>query len=71
MQPTRELAKDIFAFIRGRLGPYKRVRRIEFSSLPKTISGKIRRVQLRTVEQESASSLDAAKTNTGRRIFRS
>jgi acetyl-CoA synthetase len=50
--PTRELAKEIFAFIRGRLGPYKRVRRIEFSALPKTISGKIRRVQLRAVEQE-------------------
>ncbi len=53
VQPTRELAKDIFAFIRGRLGPYKRVRRIEFSTLPKTISGKIRRVQLRAVEQQS------------------
>jgi acetyl-CoA synthetase len=53
VQPTRELAKDIFAFVRGRLGPYKRVRRIEFSSLPKTISGKIRRVQLRTLEQET------------------
>ena len=53
VQPTRELARDIFAFIRGRLGPYQRVRRIEFSALPKTISGKIRRVQLREEEQES------------------
>lgn len=53
VQPSRELAKEIFAFIRGRLGPYKRVRRIEFSDLPKTISGKIRRVQLRAVEQET------------------
>ncbi len=52
VQPTRELAKEIFVFIRGRLGPYKRVRRIEFSALPKTISGKIRRVQLRAEEQE-------------------
>jgi acetyl-CoA synthetase len=33
-----------------RLGPYKRIRRIEFSELPKTISGKIRRVQLRGIE---------------------
>ncbi len=53
VQPTRELAEDIFRFIRGRLGPYKRIRRIEFSELPKTISGKIRRVQLRALEKEA------------------
>jgi acetyl-CoA synthetase len=34
------------------LAPYKRVRRIEFSELPKTISGKIRRAELR--QQEAA-----------------
>jgi acetyl-CoA synthetase len=50
--PSRELARDIFNFCRGRLGPYKRIRRLEFSDLPKTISGKIRRVQLRAVEKE-------------------
>ncbi|MDD5250304.1 MAG: AMP-binding protein [Rhodocyclaceae bacterium] len=50
--PSRELAKDIFAFMRNHLAPYKRVRRIEFSDLPKTISGKIRRVQLRGLEAE-------------------
>ena len=50
--PDRELASDIFKFIRRRLAPYKRVRRIEFSDLPKTISGKIRRVQLRALEKE-------------------
>jgi acetyl-CoA synthetase len=50
--PSRELAKDIFAFVRVYLAPYKRIRRIEFSDLPKTISGKIRRVQLRNVEAE-------------------
>ncbi len=45
------LAEDILAFARRRLAPYKRVRRIEFvSELPKTISGKIRRVQLRAQE---------------------
>ena len=37
--------------MRRRLAPYKRVRRIEFSDLPKTISGKIRRVELRTSER--------------------
>jgi len=52
-QPSDELAREIFKFIRGRLGPYKRIRRIEFSELPKTISGKIRRVQLRGIELES------------------
>ena len=48
----RELAAEIFKFIRRRLAPYKRVRRLEFSDLPKTISGKIRRVQLRALEKE-------------------
>ena len=50
------MAREIFKFIRGRLGPYKRIRRIEFSELPKTISGKIRRVQLRGIELESRES---------------
>jgi acetyl-CoA synthetase len=45
------LAEALFAFCRRQLAPYKRVRRIEFvDELPKTISGKIRRVQLRTQE---------------------
>ncbi|MEJ5988424.1 AMP-binding protein [Ramlibacter sp. PS3R-8] len=45
------LAEDILAFARRKLAPYKRVRRIEFvDELPKTISGKIRRVQLRAQE---------------------
>ncbi len=51
IEPTRELAKDILGFCRSRLGPYKRIRRLEFSDLPKTISGKIRRVQLRAIEK--------------------
>jgi acetyl-CoA synthetase len=48
--PSRELARDIFAFLRQNLAPYKRVRRLEFADLPKTISGKIRRVELRVNE---------------------
>jgi len=51
-EPTREAALDILRFLRGRLSAYKRVRRIEFAELPKTISGKIRRVQLRQAEVE-------------------
>jgi acetyl-CoA synthetase len=50
--PTRETALDILRFLRGNLSPFKRVRRIEFAELPKTISGKIRRVQLRQAEDE-------------------
>jgi len=45
-----ELAQDIFRFARERLSPYKRIRRIELFELPKTISGKIRRVELRRRE---------------------
>src|SRR5436305_2374218 len=50
-EPSRELAGDILAFCREHLAPYKRIRRLEFAELPKTISGKIRRVELRTAEQ--------------------
>jgi acetyl-CoA synthetase len=51
-QPSRETALSIFQHSRKALAPYKRVRRLEFMDLPKTISGKIRRVQLRTAESE-------------------
>jgi acetyl-CoA synthetase len=57
LKPGREASIDtalsIFLFCRERLAPYKRVRRIEFGELPKTISGKIRRVELRTAEHET------------------
>ena len=43
----RATALDILRFLHERLAPFKRVRRIEFAELPKTISGKIRRVELR------------------------
>ena len=50
--PGEDLARDLFAFIRARLAPYKRIRRLEFADLPKTISGKIRRAELRRLEQD-------------------
>lgn len=53
--PSRELAKEIFIFLRNNLAPYKRIRRIEFSDLPKTISGKIRRVELKQTEEKNRS----------------
>jgi acetyl-CoA synthetase len=53
-EPSRATALSIFQHSRAVLTPYKRVRRLEFIDLPKTISGKIRRVQLRTAEAERA-----------------
>src|ERR1700730_3868560 len=47
VEPSREVALSIFQHLRNVLPPFNRIRRIEFSDLPKTISGKIRRVELR------------------------
>jgi acetyl-CoA synthetase len=49
-----DVAYDILRFCRQRLAPYQRVRRIQFAELPKTISGKIRRVELRDRETARA-----------------
>jgi len=51
-EPTRETAFEVLKYARENLAPYLRVRRIEFFDLPKTISGKIRRVELRGRESE-------------------
>ncbi|MGN8113202.1 AMP-binding protein [Labrys sp. 22185] len=52
-EPSRETALSIFRYTNERLAPFKRIRSIEFvTELPKTISGKIRRVQLRRLEVE-------------------
>ncbi len=53
-EPTRETALSILTHARAQLAPYKRIRRIEFYELPKTISGKIRRVELRAREEQDA-----------------
>ncbi|MFL6261470.1 MAG: AMP-binding protein [Thermoanaerobaculia bacterium] len=52
VEPSRAVAHALFRFSRQRLAPFARIRRIEFAELPKTISGKIRRVELRAMEQE-------------------
>jgi acetyl-CoA synthetase len=54
-----ELACDVFRFVREKLAPYKRIRRLEFKELPKTISGKIRRVELR--KSEASRTADMAR----------
>ena len=51
-EPSEELARDILRHSRENLAPYKRIRRLQFADLPKTISGKIRRVELRSAEAE-------------------
>lgn len=49
--PDAQTAQSIFQHVRARLSPYKRIRRLQFAPLPKTISGKIRRVELRRAEE--------------------
>ena len=51
---TRRRRRRFSPMSAERLAPYKRVRRIEFAELPKTISGKIRRVELRVRERDLA-----------------
>ena len=57
-EPDRDTALSILRYAREHLAPYKRVRRIEFAELPKTISGKIRRVELREREDGGFSEAD-------------
>jgi acetyl-CoA synthetase len=64
-EPGPALARDILAYTREHLAPYKRIRRLEFvpaeGGLPKTISGKIRRVELRSAEEDAAESRSDAE----------
>ena len=52
-EPNADTAKAIMEYARDHLAPYLKVRRVEFYELPKTISGKIRRVELRRREDEA------------------
>jgi acetyl-CoA synthetase len=63
LEPGPELAEDILRYCREHLAPFKRIRRLEFAELPKTISGKIRRVELR--HREEARHGTGASTGTG------
>jgi acetyl-CoA synthetase len=58
----QDAAKEIFAHAQERLSAYQRVRIIEFvNELPKTISGKIRRVELREREAERVADPEAVE----------
>ncbi|MFE7130709.1 AMP-binding protein [Streptomyces sp. NPDC057638] len=46
-KPGPDTARILFEHSRSLLSPYKRVRKLEFAELPKTVSGKIRRIELR------------------------
>ncbi|MGH3977801.1 MAG: AMP-binding protein [Pseudonocardiaceae bacterium] len=58
-RPSRGTALSILRHARENLAPYQRIRRLEFAELPKTISGKIRRVELRDRERELYAGSDA------------
>jgi acetyl-CoA synthetase len=54
-EPSEELAEDIKSFVRERLSAYAYPRQVEFvNDLPKTLTGKIRRIELRQLEQDHA-----------------
>jgi acetyl-CoA synthetase len=52
-EPNADTARSILEYSRDHLAPYLKVRRIEFFELPKTISGKIRRVELQRRETQA------------------
>ena len=51
-RPSEEIAREILLFAKEKLAAYQRVRKLEFHELPKTISGKIRRAELRKMEAQ-------------------
>jgi hypothetical protein len=67
----RATADAIFAHVRRNLASYQRIRRIEFAELPKTISGEIRRVDLRARENTRTPSDLANKIATGKPVLMS
>jgi len=56
-RPDAHTARSILQHVSARVSAFKRIRRIEFAPLPKTISGKIRRVELRTAELQRTGTL--------------
>jgi acetyl-CoA synthetase len=64
-EPSEQLAEDVKAYVRERLSAYAYPRRIEFvSELPKTLTGKIRRAELRELEFEGRHSLTRSPGQT-------
>jgi acetyl-CoA synthetase len=64
-EPSDELANDIKRFVRDRLSAYAYPRLVEFvPDLPKTLTGKIRRIELRQAELRRAASETASRSTT-------
>ncbi|ODR21260.1 AMP-binding protein [Mycolicibacterium porcinum] len=61
-EANADTAKEVMAYARDHLAPYLKVRRVEFFDLPKTISGKIRRVELRKREDAAHQAGEAIST---------
>jgi acetyl-CoA synthetase len=62
-KPSDALAEEIKGFVRDRLSAYAYPRRIEFvDDLPKTLTGKIRRIELRQAELERAARVGSSTT---------
>ena len=66
--PNKVAARLIFEHSLQRLASYQRIRRVEFATLPKTISGKIRRVELRADEEKWHAEGAAERTGVEYRI---
>jgi acetyl-CoA synthetase len=60
IEASGEVARDILGFTRTRLAPYQKIRILEFCDLPKTVSGKIKRAELRKLEAERRASGERA-----------
>ena len=59
-EPSESLEDEIKQFVRQRLSAYAYPRLVEFvPDLPKTLTGKIRRIELRQAEQERVSALQS------------
>src|SRR5437660_1621520 len=63
--PDADTARSILTHVRERVSPFKRIRRLEFAALPKTISGKIRRVELRKLEDARVEAVGIAMALAG------
>jgi acetyl-CoA synthetase len=67
VDPSDELAREIQTFVRGRLSAYAYPRAIEFvDDLPKTLTGKIRRIELREQEANAVANQSSSGSKTSR-----
>jgi acetyl-CoA synthetase len=67
--PDEATAQDILSYLREKLAPYKRIRRLQFADLPKTSSGKIRRTELKQAESDRSRKTSRRPLEFSSRIF--